>query len=272
MRNSYALRDYVPPLVVFVVNGQFAGRADLFFDSSQDVSVVLLSEWRAYHERAGRHPRIGVHLPLYGDDLLRTLDRLGTGSHSLARRSASYLSMLIRVVPFDHCFVPVLFLKAIDVETKGERVPLPPEATAQVVEGGWLSEKPQSPWSKWHRSADGKEEGFLSYAQVYPSEKEPWLRQVTVAGPLPTPQEKKEFSSLEEWLKKMREVGVNIVPVLLSTNDDPEAVALANRVAAQTAPKGLLLYTRDVVVVPPAVVPQGWWTLGASSMNDLRLE
>ncbi len=256
LRNSYSLATPAPWLVVFVAGGQLAGRADPFFDSSQEVSPVLLEEWRRHHPGA----RAAAHLPLGGDELLRAMARLGFGSLSLAQGLGAYLRELSRAADLREFYLPGIVLSAVAVELRARPRGRPQE---REVRGAWLAATPQSPWSQKHVAAErgerGSDQGYLWYAPVYPASSEAWRRSVTVQGPASPEPAPREHASLQDWLAALRGEGLRVVPVLGGTDVTPELVATQE---AQE-PRGVVLAGHE----PPA----GWWRLLPADEGELRL-
>lgn len=272
-QNTYILRDYTPWYVAFVVGGDLTGRTDPSFDSSLEISPELFSEWFRFHN--DHSPVVGIHFPLEGEQLLRSMGRLGLDSHTLASGTAAYLSTLQRLVPYRECFVPIAFLRAIEAETMAPP-PFPEAGRQRVARGAWLAPEPQSAWSRRHTAVDGTE-GYLWYAPVYGSRDNDassslWDRRADVMGFKPTPQPPRRFTSLEDWLKTIRSRdNIRIVPVLAAT-DETKDRQLAIRIQEVDEPRGLLYQNGNEKEIS-SEIPEGWWVLSASSKRtQLRLE
>lgn len=269
--NTYLLRDHVPWYVAFLISGDLQGRDSLHFDSSLNASPDLLEEWYNFHSRRCLHPPVvAFHFPLEGEDLLNAMARLGLGSHTLALGTALYLKALSRLRPFAECYIPITFLQSIAAETRAVES-VPRETLNRVANGAWLSKKPQSPWSRWHKAVDGQE-GYLWYASVYAHEKEDWDKKVNVVGYQPSDNlRRRHFDSLEEWLNYIRSNGIRLVPVVAATQGSPEILALAMKVQEKDEPRGLI-YQNNPPEGKMARVPDKWWDLSTGFTSNLRLE
>lgn len=264
--NSYALREHVPWYVAFAIGGDLRDRTDPHFDSTLELSIELLAEWRAFHARRGNAPVIGLHFPLQGDHLLRAMARLGLGPHTLSRGTADFLSTLANVAPFRECYLPMPFLEAIEAEGITPP-PLPSKAHHRRAEGAWLANQPQSAWSRRHTAVDGQE-GYLWYAAVYAAQDGDAERSVDIQAHEPTTPSLPVFSSLWDWLGRLRSQGIRIVPVLAATETSEHTRALAHRCQELLPPKGLVYQNSEV----QARVPPGWWELSTANTSELRLE
>lgn len=267
-KNTYVLHNHVPWYVTFVLGGDLSGRTDPFFDSSLEISPDLLSEWYHFHNSV---PKVGLHFPLDGDDLLRAMIRLGLGSHTLATGTAAYLSTLRSVVPFfQDCFIPVVFLDAIRAEIVGRSLPFPETGRQRTVRGAWLSPEPQSQWSRQHTDSKGNN-GYLWYAPVYGvKDANIWDRQVDIVGHKETPRAPPHFLKFDDWLASLRVCGIRVIPVLAAT-ENLESQKLAMEAQEIEEPRGLFYQNSPNGI--RSAKPEGWWELSRGhSLAQLRLE
>lgn len=283
--NSYALRDFVPWTVSFVVSGDLLGRTSPFFDSTKEVSIELATEWWDFHVRQGRYPLVTVHFPLSGEDLIQAMDRLGWASRALAIGTAAYLSRVKSALPFiQACFVPIAFLQAVEEEIiKGAAQSLEDETArplSKVAHGAWLEPQPQSPWSRKHTALGSKEPpSYLWFASVYGGDvddlQRQWARSVELEGPKPTMGHapRVRISSVEEWARMIEaSSGLEILPVIDATLGDEASWNLADRLKGSSGrpPVGIIRIPErddggDFEVTE-------WWTLSQGPRSTLKLE
>lgn len=283
IRNSYALVSHVPWTVSFVTCGDLSGRASVYFDSSEDVSLELLKEWRDFHvRRAGDNaPQVTVHFPLDVGLLQKTLGRLGAASGTLAQGTLFFLSLLKSKAPFiEACYVPVAMLANIKAEIDRSAAAAAAGTSQRPltvqVHGAWISDEPQSPWSRRHVQVDGDHpnSGYLSYAPVFGGSEQDWKRTALILGPDPTPpsisasRETTHFASLSDWLQRVRSF-MRVVPILSSDNEREFAIECQE--AAPPPPRGIIVVGTSAVAQGRDLPNQEWWTLGESRSATLRV-